>query len=149
MRSEPEIDVADWIRDRDKLLAIRFEVFVEEQGVPSDMEEDRFDPVSLHLLASFKGSGPVGTGRLLPDGHIGRMAVRRPFRSQGIGSALLMELIHHARITDKKTLTLNAQCSAVSFYERFGFLAKGEVFEEAGIPHQRMQLQLSSRSLSD
>ena len=77
------------------------------------------------------------------------MAVRRPFRSQGIGSALLMELIHHARITDKKTLTLNAQCSAVSFYERFGFLAEGEVFEEAGIPHQQMQLQLSSRSLSD
>jgi predicted GNAT family N-acyltransferase len=133
---------ADWDRERETLLAIRHRVFVHEQGVPKELEEDEADPVALHLLATSKRHGAIGTGRLLPDGHIGRMAVDRAYRGQGIGSALLQQLIGHARRKGHAAAILNAQCSAEGFYQRFGFCAEGEIFEEAGIPHRRMRLQL-------
>jgi predicted GNAT family N-acyltransferase len=133
---------ADWRKERDTLLAIRYRVFVHEQGVPPELEEDAADPSALHLLAISETQGPVGTGRLLPDGHIGRMAVDRAFRGQGIGSALVAYLIDLAREAGHQTVALNAQCSAEEFYARFGFHAQGQAFEEAGIPHRHMRLQL-------
>ena len=136
------IRLADWYSERETLLAIRHRVFVHEQGVPAELEEDTADPASLHLLAISEVHGPVGTGRLLPDGHIGRMAVDRTMRGRGIGSALLEQLIAHARKTGHEAALLNAQCSAEGFYARFGFRAEGEVFEEAGIPHRHMRLRL-------
>lgn len=139
-----EVKNVDWATSREALLSIRFEVFVEEQGVPREMEEDAADPEGLHLLAVLPGSGPVGTGRLLPDGHIGRMAVRAPFRRQGIGSTLLRTLIQEAKQADISTVYLHAQCDAAGFYRGHGFVPEGDVFEEAGIPHQRMYLKLGT-----
>lgn len=138
------MEVVDWRDNRDTLLSIRFEVFVDEQNVPAVLEEDGQDPPALHLLASIPGTGPVATARLLPNGHIGRMAVRHPFRGQGVGSALLKRLIEQARMAGMQQVFLNAQCSAEAFYERFGFTALGDPFDDAGIPHRRMQLHLDA-----
>ena len=116
---------------------IRFEVFVEEQKVPAEMELDEFDAVSCHALALADGQ-PVGTGRLLPDGHIGRMAVLAGWRGCGVGAALLQALIDEAGRRGVARLVLSAQTHALGFYARFGFVPEGEVYEEAGLPHQVM-----------
>lgn len=137
-----QIEEVDWVTARKTLLSIRFEVFVTEQSVPAEMEEDAGDALGLHLLAKLPGTGPAGTARLLPDGHIGRLAVRKPFRGRGIGSALLTTLIERAKQSGLSAVFLNAQCDAETFYRQQDFIAEGEVFEEAGIPHRRMYLNL-------
>lgn len=116
---------------------IRFQVFVDEQQVPAEMELDEFDALSCHALALADGR-PVGTGRLLPDGHIGRMAVLAGWRGRGVGAALLQALIDEAGRRGMARLALSAQTHALGFYARFGFVPEGEVYEEAGLPHQGM-----------
>ena len=135
----PEVAIrpADWRADREILRAIREEVFVREQSVPADLEWDEFDAQSRHVVAMADGV-PVGTGRLLPDGHIGRMAVVREWRKKGVGNALLMALLHEARNRGMSRVLLNAQIQALPFYLRHGFHVEGEEFVEAGIPHRRM-----------
>ena len=139
MRPGPKIVVrpADWSVDRKILQALREEVFIREQFVPADMEWDEFDALSRHVVASVDGI-PIGTGRLLPDGHIGRMAVLREWRGQGAGSALLTGLMNIARTLGMRRVLLNAQVQALPFYLRHGFQAQGGEFLDAGIPHQRM-----------
>ncbi len=133
-----EISIADWASERETLLAIRFAVFVHEQGVPPELEEDAQDAEALHLLALSPDGQAIGTGRLLANGHIGRMAVHRDWRGQGVGSALLRTLLAEARGAGLRSVFLNAQCTAEPFYRRFGFQPEGEVFDDAGIPHRRM-----------
>ena len=118
---------------------IRSEVFIAEQGVPPELEWDGEDPEALHLLAEAADGQPVGTGRMLADGHIGRMCVLRHHRGRGVGSALLAGLLHRVRCEGYPAPYLNAQVSAAAFYRRHGFSAVGEVFTEAGIPHVRME----------
>lgn len=142
--NELRIQIVEWSTTRDLLLSIRFEVFVEEQGVPPEMEEDADDSQGLHLLATLSEQGPAGAARLLADGHIGRLAVRKPFRGRGIGSALLAKLIEQAKQSGMSAVFLNAQCDVEPFYQQHGFVAEGEVFEEAGIPHRRMYLDLGT-----
>ena len=101
------------------------------------MEWDEFDPQSRHVMAMADGV-PIGTGRLLPDGHIGRMAVLREWRGRGAGSALLTGLMDIARALGMRRVLLNAQVQALPFYLRHGFQAEGEEFLDAGIPHLRM-----------
>ena len=139
MKSSPKIVVrpADWFADREILTALRETVFIREQFVPSDMEWDEFDSLSRHVVASVDGV-PIGTARLLPDGHIGRMAVLREWRGQGAGSALLTSLMEMAGALGMQRVRLNAQVQAVPFYLRHGFQAQGEAFQDAGIPHCRM-----------
>ncbi len=139
MKSSPEISVrtADWSVDREILKAVREEVFIREQGVPANMEWDELDAQSRHVVAMADGLA-IGTGRLLPDGHIGRMAVLREWRGQGAGSALLTSLLEIARGRSMRRVRLNAQVQALPFYLRHGFQAQGEEFAEAGIPHRRM-----------
>jgi len=134
-----DIRPADWLNSRETLLSIRFEVFVNEQGVPPELEEDAHDPLAFHLLARNPAGIPAATGRLLPDGRIGRMAVIKSLRGQGLGSALLARLIERARQNGLKSVFLDAQCSAEPFYVKHGFIAEGEIFEDAGIPHRRMR----------
>ncbi len=122
---------------------VRETVFVAEQGVPAEMEYDRWDPASLHALARGPAGEPIGTGRLLPDGHIGRMAVLKDWRSGGVGTMLLLHLMDAARRRGVGHLALNAQTSAEAFYRRFGFVPEGAEFMDAGIPHVRMTRTLS------
>ncbi|MDH4096437.1 MAG: GNAT family N-acetyltransferase [Betaproteobacteria bacterium] len=137
------IDLCDWHDARDIASRIRTTVFVEEQRVPPEIEMDDRDAASVHALAFVDGAA-VGTGRLLPDGHIGRMAVLREARASGVGSAMLERLVEEARRLGFREAVLSAQTHALAFYRKHGFEAVGEVYEEAGIPHQEMRRTLKS-----
>src|SRR5688572_2709641 len=135
------VRVASWQEDGAALRAIREQVFVVEQSVPLALEWDEFDESSRHVLAEASAS-PIGTGRLLPDGHIGRMAVLRAWRGHGVGSEILRALVGMARDAGHQQAMLNAQVQALQFYRRFGFEAQGREFLEAGIPHVAMARRL-------
>lgn len=135
------VRLGSWGELADEASAIRFTVFVDEQKVPAELELDEFDAVSCHALAQV-GAAVVGTGRLLPDGHIGRMAVLAGWRGQGVGAALLRALIDEARRRGMARVVLNAQTHALGFYARFGFSPEGDEYEEAGLPHRTMHRAL-------
>jgi predicted GNAT family N-acyltransferase len=136
------VRVASWHNDREQLQSVRRAVFIEEQRVPETLEWDDADAVSLHVLAYDRQGQAVGTGRLLPDGHIGRMAVVRDWRGRGVGRAILEFLVQCGRRRGDRMLALNAQTHALGFYERSGFVAQGGEFMDAGIPHRQMTLRL-------
>jgi predicted GNAT family N-acyltransferase len=134
---------ASWPGDRDALEAVRTEVFIKEQNVPRMLEFDGLDAAALHWLALAPGDLPVGTLRLLPNGQIGRMAVLGAWRGQGIGSRLLHHAIAAAHAHGWDEVWLNAQFQRRSFYAPHGFIVISDVFEDAGIPHQRMLRRLA------
>ena len=140
--AEFTVAVADWGADGDAIRAVREAVFIREQGVPAEMEWDEDDPVSTHLLARSDTGEPIGTARLLPDGHVGRMAVVQAWRGRGVGAALLNRVLAIAGERGWKELRLHAQVHAIPFYRRFGFVATGPEFMEAGIAHRAMSLCL-------
>ena len=135
------VEIADWDRVQVTLRSIREAVFVIEQNVPVELEWDGVDQDCVHVIAYTQDRSPVGTGRLLRDGHIGRLAVLAPWRGRGAGSFLLQKLIAIATARGTGPVALNAQTPALAFYERFGFVAEGEEFDDAGIPHQHMVLR--------
>lgn len=128
---------ADWASGQEAIAAIRRAVFIEEQNVPEDLEWDGCDAAARHVLA-WAGGTPIATGRLLPSGHIGRMAVLSGFRGAGVGRGVLRALIELAQDGGLKEVFLNAQIQARGFYLNQGFMQSGEVFADAGIPHVRM-----------
>lgn len=134
---------ADWAEARDHVLPLRLAVFVHEQGVPLEMEEDDDDPLSDHAWMADEEGKTIATGRLLPDGHVGRLAVDKAQRGVGFGGLILAHLIEMARAKGLPKVILHAQTTASGFYETFGFVAVGDVFMEAGLEHQLMTLRLS------
>ena len=136
------IVAADWHADGEALRHVRGAVFIDEQRVPEDLEWDAEDARSLHALARAADGTPIGCGRLLPDGHIGRMAVVAPWRRRGVGDALLTWLMAAARARGDAAILLNAQVHAMPFYARHGFRPVDAPFDEAGIPHRVMRLVL-------
>lgn len=139
MTTEFNIRTAEWDRDREAIRLVRQTVFVVEQSVPSDLEWDGKDERCLHVLAESSNRDVIGTGRLQPSGKLGRMAVLRPWRGLGVGSAILRALIEAAAESGIDEIYLHAQNRAISFYDRFGFEPEGEEFMEAGIPHRLMR----------
>jgi predicted GNAT family N-acyltransferase len=137
------IELHGWERARAEASRIRLEVFVAEQRVPREIEMDANDAVSVHALAYDDGKA-LGTGRLLPDGHIGRMAVLKAYRGRGVGGAILLRLIDEARRKGLREVVLSAQTHALEFYGKHGFAPRGPVYIEAGIPHQEMRLRLAA-----
>jgi len=131
-----------WDRDQPALRAIRTQVFIEEQHVPVELEWDEHDACSIHLLACDREGNAVGTARMLKDGHIGRMAVLKSWRGQGVGNALLQTLIEIARQQALEQVYLYAQTSAIGFYQRHHFHITSDEFMDAGIPHHEMTLNL-------
>lgn len=136
------IRILAWPEARAAAIHIREAVFVVEQRVPAEIELDEWDPGCDHALAFGPGGEVVGTGRLLPDGHVGRMAVLRDWRGQGVGGRILVALVGRAAERGMKRLVLNAQTHAVPFYARYGFVAFGDEFMEADIPHVAMAREL-------
>ena len=136
------IVIGDWNDLRHDAQGLRVEVFVIEQGVPIELEWDEGDEVSIHAVAYDESGQAIATGRLLPDGHIGRMAVRKSARGRGIGSQVLTALLDEAAREGHTELVLHAQLHAWTFYERHGFVGEGEEFMEGGIAHRRMRLWL-------
>ncbi|WP_341645081.1 GNAT family N-acetyltransferase [Thauera sp. SDU_THAU2] len=139
------IDIVDWPAAQARVMPLRIRVFVVEQGVPADIELDEFDPQSRHAVAADAGGSVIATGRLLPDGHIGRMAVDAAWRGRGVGGAVLEALVIEAGARGMAQVLLNAQLQALDFYRRHGFEEYGEVFVEAGIPHRAMRRMLAER----
>lgn len=133
--------IQSWQEASKAAFAIRHKVFIEEQGVPEDLELDELDPLAMHALA-FQDSKCVGTGRLVniggQNGQIGRMAVLPRFRNQGFGRGILRKLMAHAQSEGMVSLILHSQVSAIPFYEKQGFQIQGNVYDEVGIPHRNM-----------
>jgi predicted GNAT family N-acyltransferase len=120
---------------------VRRRVFVEEQGVPPEIEMDEYDEGAIHVLCSV-GVEVVGTGRLvlMPDGmKLGRVAVLPRHRAAGLGTMIVMWLLDRAAQQGCGRVYANVQVGARAFYERLGFAAVGETFTEAGIEHVRME----------
>ena len=121
---------------------LRFAIFVDEQNVPSGIELDDLDASCVHAVAFDVDNKPIGTGRLLPDGHIGRMAVVKEWRRRGIGAEILTALVGEARKRGHAEVVVSAQLQAAEFYREHGFAAEGKVYPEAGILHQAMRKKL-------
>ena len=125
-----------------ELMAIRAGVFVDEQGVPAELECDGRDADAMHFLATDEVGNPVGVARLLADGQIGRIAVLPAFRRRGIGRRLLDLALDAARARGDGRVWLHAQIDARDLYLQAGFRIVGERFMEAGIPHVAMERDL-------
>lgn len=141
--------------DREAAYAVRFDVFVTEQQVPSDLELDDLDDTADHFVAYDDGR-PVGAGRLVvepagfegsdpalgPVGHLGRLAVRPETRGSALGVAMVRAIEERAVERGLRVVALSAQTHALGFYERLGYTAYGEVFDDAGLPHRWMSRTL-------
>ncbi|MBC2607755.1 GNAT family N-acetyltransferase [Pelagicoccus albus] len=138
MATELEIEEVDFAKWREQIRSVRFTVFVDEQKVPAEIEMDAWDDKSRHVLALAEGL-PVGTGRLLPDGHIGRLAVLKEWRGKKVGLALMQRLMQMGQDANMPELILSAQTHAAEFYRRLGFVAMGKPYQEAGIEHIEMR----------
>jgi len=130
-----------WSDEHENLSSIRYEVFVVEQSVPIEEELDALDAEARHFLVT-QGGELLATGRLLSDGRIGRMAVRKKARGSGVGREMLAFMIDAAHKTGITHLYLHSQTHAIGFYEKLGFKAHGDEFFDAGIPHVEMTLSV-------
>ncbi|MEV4938622.1 GNAT family N-acetyltransferase [Streptomyces zaomyceticus] len=138
--------------DREACFAVRREVFVEEQGVPRELEYDTYDATAVHVLAVREDGLPLGTGRLLHGadavgrtgadasvGSLGRLAVSKAARGLGVGAALVRAVEEVARERGLSAVDLHAQTHALGFYERLGYEAYGPEFPDADMPHRAMR----------
>ena len=139
--------IKPWEEAAPEAYSIRSLVFIEEQGVPQEIEIDEWDPLAQHALA-YEDGYCIATGRLvkLQDGsaQIGRMAVLAQFRKQGIGSKVLTTLIEYGKSLGAFKFILHSQLTAIPFYEKQGFIANGPIYDEAGIAHRNMILLISA-----
>ena len=141
--------------DRDAAYAVRYDVFVIEQQVPSELELDELDDEADHFVA-YDDNEAVGAGRLVveppgfegadpglgPVGHLGRLAVRPQTRGTALGASLVRAIEAHAASRGLAMVVLAAQTHATAFYERLGYSGYGEVFDDAGLPHRWMRRAL-------
>lgn len=135
--SEIHVRLADWQKDNAELRRIREAVFIAEQAVPPELEWDAEDADAVHFLA-FERDYPIGTARLLADGHIGRVSVLKDWRGLKVGDALLRAVIAEAEKRGLGRQMLSAQVHATPFYERLGFAIVSGEYLDAGIPHVDM-----------
>jgi predicted GNAT family N-acyltransferase/diadenosine tetraphosphate (Ap4A) HIT family hydrolase len=138
--SEPALlAVSDWTQLKDLASPLRRAVFVQEQSVSEEEEFDSFDSISRHVVIAENQAG-LGTGRLAPDGRIGRVAVEKNHRNKGLGRFLIRALLNEAQRLGFESVYLHGQVQALGFYEKLGFTADSEEFLECEIPHRRMSL---------
>jgi predicted GNAT family N-acyltransferase len=128
-----------------KAFDLRYEVFVDEQGVPRELEADEFDPCATHLVA-IRDDQVIGTLRMLEHGaaaKIGRVAVRAAARRTGIGARLMDRAAAIASERGFAEIILHAQVAVAGFYRRLGYVEEGGLFDEAGIPHIAMRKKIA------
>jgi predicted GNAT family N-acyltransferase len=141
MKGERIIEIefgSDLMRDA---FELRFEVFVDEQGVPRELEVDELDPGATHLVA-IRDEQVIGTLRMLEHegaAKIGRVAVRAAARGAGVGARLMDRAAAIAAERGFAEIVLHAQVAVAGFYRRLGYVAEGDLFDEAGIPHVAMR----------
>lgn len=136
------VSMVPWQDGEPLLKSIREAVFIHEQGVPAELEWDGLDESCRHALALSQKGDAIGCGRMLADGHIGRISVLPQWRKQKVGTAIMEALLSYARTHDYKQVDVDAQTYAVPFYRKFDFVGEGESFMDAGLPHIKMRLKL-------
>lgn len=142
--NEIRVEVVDWL-STEALRDIRRHVFIDEQLVPEDLEWDEDDHSATHFLMHDQGQ-PIGTARLLADGHIGRVAILPDWRGKSLGERLMREVMAHAEQQGMQQLLLSAQVYAIPFYQRLGYVVTSDEYVEAGIPHVAMSWQAEQMS---
>jgi predicted GNAT family N-acyltransferase len=138
------IQITHWNEAKSQVMPIRHEIFIKEQKVPEELEWDEFDQNALHAIVKQENQ-VIGTARLIIDNtiaRIGRMAIQKEYREQGIGQKLLSILIQTAKEKGAQECILHAQTHAIAFYAKADFEPHGPIFDEAGIPHVEMRLIL-------
>lgn len=141
-----DVKFGSWAELKPLALPVRLTVFVEEQGVPIELEQDEFDSQAMHAIMFDSTGQVIATGRLVlideSTVKIGRLAVLKDHRGSGNGKHLLAALIAQAKALNARTVKLHAQCDAELFYRSFGFAAQGDIFMEAGIEHVLMVMNV-------
>lgn len=135
------IRTGSWNKLQHDAKLIREQVFIQEQNIPTADEWDAQDAISLHFVVYDK-TQPIATARLLPNHNIGRVAVLKAYRRQGIGKLLMLEIIQQAKNEQRKFLKLSSQVHVVQFYAGLGFTMEGEQYPDCGIAHIDMYLKL-------
>lgn len=124
---------------------IRKQVFIIEQNIPEEEEWDDQDMISDHFVV-YDQDQPIATARLLQNNSVGRVAVLKAYRGQGIGRMIMLEIIRQVHQQDRKFLQLSSQVHAISFNEKLGFSIQGDAYDECGIPHIKMQLVIETKN---
>jgi len=132
------VELGNWQHLQASCRSLREVVFIKEQNVAPELEWDGLDEGCIHAIAYDQEKQAIATGRLLSDGHIGRMAVSSEWRNNGVGSTILELLVSYSLEQFKQKPWLDAQVNAVDFYRQHGFRVQGEVFTDAGILHRHM-----------
>ncbi|WP_305420090.1 GNAT family N-acetyltransferase [Photobacterium leiognathi] len=127
---------------RGLIRTVREQVFIQEQQIDPEIEFDNLDSAAVHVMV-MDGEQPLGTGRILADGHIGRIAIMKAARGQGLGAKVVQALVEYAQQQGYPRVDLGAQTHAVDFYRKLGFMPYGDEFMEANIPHQAMEQMLA------
>ncbi len=136
------VSLVCWHDGEPLLRSVREAVFIREQGISPELEWDGQDESCRHALVLSSQGEAIGCGRMLSDGHIGRIAVLPKWRKKKIGTAIMEALLNYAREHDYPQVDVDAQTYAVPFYQGFDFVEEGEVFQDAGLPHIKMRLKL-------
>lgn len=142
-----DIKTGSWTELKALASPLRYEVFVQEQEIDPELEWDTADETAVHAVVINKLGQAVATGRLLQPqsqvAQIGRMAVNKALRGGSLGRLVVSTLIEKARLRGDREVLLHAQCSAEGFYRRLGFTAHGDIFQDAGIDHIEMRMNLA------
>jgi predicted GNAT family N-acyltransferase len=133
--------VVEWKDFKEKIEEVRVDVFVREQGFSEESELDTRDLVSTHILV-FDGDESIGTARLLPDGHIGRLAVKSKHRNRGVGKIIMRKIMEVAKNKGLREVRLSAQVRVKDFYKNLGFTEYGKIYKEEGVDHIMMRKEI-------
>ncbi len=136
------VSLVSWHDGGPLLKSVREKVFIIEQGIAPELEWDNLDESCRHALALSHQGDAIGSGRMLADGHIGRIAVLPQWRNQKVGTAIMEAFLDYARAHEYKQVDVDAQTQAIPFYRNFDFIEEGKIFMDAGLPHIKMRLKL-------
>ena len=125
---------------------VRITVFVDEQGFHDEFDE--VDKTAIHFVAFDDRGNPIATSRVFKKDNsgeyfIGRLAVVREHRKEGLGAKMLREAERYVSSVGGKSISLHSQCRAQEFYAKCGFTAHGEIEYEEGCPHVWMTKQVA------
>ena len=143
MKNNLKVEIAKWIDDHTQLKNIREKVFIQEQKVTPELEWDGMDEKAIHFLV-FKDEEAIGCARAIvikSQMQLGRMAVLKEYRGQGVGSTLIENAIVTAKLKQLSGIHISAQCNAINFYVKFGFEVTGDTYLDAEILHRDMTLE--------
>ena len=143
MENNLKVEIVKWIDAHESLYMIREKVFIEEQKVTSQLEWDGMDEEAIHFLA-FKNEKAIGCARAFVIENymqLGRMAVLKKYRGEGVGTALIEKAITTAKLNQLSAIHISAQCQAINFYKKFGFEITSDIYLDAEIQHRNMKLE--------